>query len=492
MPTISINNWFTKFFLISIFLYTPVVFADGSVSIQSLSPGQTDRVGNEVTFNIVSSGFNSAISYAISDSLSGSSISSSNINSNGIFAWIPTSADVGTHNLTINLTDQSGDSATLTEQLIVPLLPVVSINSVSPGSSVNVGQTVFFNASAVGFINPQYSVADSVMTSSLTPSAINSSGGFSWTPKNQDAGSHSITVTANDYLGDSASATIGVNVGVVSSSIQSLSPSATVFLSQNVTFTVVTTGFTNPTYTISDSLYGSSINSLNIDYNGNFSWTPKSQDVGSHNITVMVRDSLGNVSTVSQPIIVSGTGISISSMSPGLSITPGTIFAFIASTTGFVNQSVYSVSDSFVGTSLTTKNITADGVFSWTPILSDIGTHTISVFTLDNFGQSLRSSITVNVAQATTTTTTLGTNSVGNNTTTGALKYHFSHPLSVGSRGADVTALQNFLISQKFFSGPISGYFGSLTFAAVKKFQKAHNLSQVGTVGPLTRALLNQ
>ena len=73
----------------------------------------------------------------------------------------------------------------------------------------------------------------------------------------------------------------------------------------------------------------------------------------------------------------------------------------------------------------------------------------------------------------------------------GASAYNFTKTLSVGSTGEDVTQLQEFLTTAGLDSGPITGYFGSLTKAGVIAFQKAHGLAQVGIVGPQTRALLN-
>lgn len=68
----------------------------------------------------------------------------------------------------------------------------------------------------------------------------------------------------------------------------------------------------------------------------------------------------------------------------------------------------------------------------------------------------------------------------------------FVRNLQLGSKGADVTALQSILIQKGFLDGTPSGYYGARTAAAVKKFQTAYNLSPLGTVGPQTRAILNQ
>jgi murein L,D-transpeptidase YcbB/YkuD len=70
--------------------------------------------------------------------------------------------------------------------------------------------------------------------------------------------------------------------------------------------------------------------------------------------------------------------------------------------------------------------------------------------------------------------------------------YKFNNSLKVGSKGADVTALQQRLTADGFYSGPTSGSFGPLTEAAVKKYQAQHGIDQLGNVGPATRASLNK
>lgn len=74
----------------------------------------------------------------------------------------------------------------------------------------------------------------------------------------------------------------------------------------------------------------------------------------------------------------------------------------------------------------------------------------------------------------------------------GAKIFVFSKFLNVGATGEDVRQLQLRLTDESVYSGPITGKFGILTFTAVKKFQKAHGISQLGYVGPATRAALNK
>ncbi len=53
-------------------------------------------------------------------------------------------------------------------------------------------------------------------------------------------------------------------------------------------------------------------------------------------------------------------------------------------------------------------------------------------------------------------------------------------PLRVGSSGSEVEALQNRLKALGFFTGPVTGYYGSLTQAAVASYQKSRGLQATG------------
>ncbi len=68
----------------------------------------------------------------------------------------------------------------------------------------------------------------------------------------------------------------------------------------------------------------------------------------------------------------------------------------------------------------------------------------------------------------------------------------FNRGLSVGSTGDDVRNLQTRLLSEGFFKGEATGYFGPITQKAVKAYQAKYGINQLGIVGPATRAQLNK
>ncbi len=66
--------------------------------------------------------------------------------------------------------------------------------------------------------------------------------------------------------------------------------------------------------------------------------------------------------------------------------------------------------------------------------------------------------------------------------------------LSIKMKGEDVETLQTFLAKypELYPEGLVTGYFGELTRKAVMKFQAKYGFEQVGNVGPLTRAKINE
>jgi len=77
--------------------------------------------------------------------------------------------------------------------------------------------------------------------------------------------------------------------------------------------------------------------------------------------------------------------------------------------------------------------------------------------------------------------------------TTPAVSGCFTKYLVKGVSDPEVSTLQTVLKSDAsvYPEGLVTGYFGSLTEAAVKKFQAKYGIDQTGTVGPVTRAKLN-
>jgi peptidoglycan hydrolase-like protein with peptidoglycan-binding domain len=80
-------------------------------------------------------------------------------------------------------------------------------------------------------------------------------------------------------------------------------------------------------------------------------------------------------------------------------------------------------------------------------------------------------------------------------TVASAATYNFTRDLTIGSTGADVVVLQDFLITKGHLvmpAGVSKGYFGSISAAALAKYQASVGISPAaGYFGPITRAHFN-
>ncbi len=413
----------------------------------------------------------------------------------------------------------------------------ISVQSLSQTGAVPAGTTVTFDIVPTGFSSRIYVISDAFGTSTVSNSNFSVSGGFSWTPAVSDIGTHPLTITASDNIGNAASTTATIVVAPPPSLvIQSLSPGRSVMPAATLSFSVSAPGFTNPRFSLGDSfggISGTSITDANIDASGNFSWTPDASQQGEHVLTVYGTDSLGHGASVSQTLRVGAEpSLTIQLLAPAGNITPGETVTFSAGTQGYW-PTTFSVTDAFTGTktSITNNNINASGLFSWTPLAGDVGTHVLNVIgTVGAYGQSASTTQTLvvlgpggttpspTVSASDSASSSSSTSATASSTALSALLdqvakiqaqiatlssqsagassapssgYVFSESLRPGQTSDAVLQLQTVLVEQGFLAATPNGHFGPATLAAVKKFQTAHGVSPLGIVGPATRAALN-
>ncbi len=107
-------------------------------------------------------------------------------------------------------------------------------------------------------------------------------------------------------------------------------------------------------------------------------------------------------------------------------------------------------------------------------------------------GASIGPNVSTTIATSSPTTAGTSTKSGQTGEVLSASTYRFTRYLIYGSRGVDVLELQKILIAASLLAPDLgTAYFGPLTKKAVMTYQKTHKLPQTGTVGPLTRGVLN-
>jgi len=491
-------------------------FADAaSISIQSLLPGTSVLAKERLTFTIAPTGFLPQ-TYQFSDSFPGTTASLANIDGGGHFFWAPLPSDAGMHTFTITATDVSGTSAQTTQTITVLPPPSLSVQAVSPGTSVMPGARFSFSISALGFTNPTFSVSDSFSGSSATnPSTIDRSGNFAWTPDQTQNGDHAISVYAYDAAGHSASVTQAVRVGQGPSlSVTSLLPGTSVSYGTTTSFTVVPLNFLPTAFSVGDSFPGSTISNNNISISGAFSWMPQASDAGVHTITVTgTVGTFGQSASTTQVITVLGPG----GVAPAAGNTSSTLVASLQAQLSalLASKAQASASGSAQSSSGTTFNaylkpgsqgdevtrlqsvLAQQGFFSATPngLYGPVTTAAVIKFQaahglgqLGVVGPATRAALNALSSGTASAASTTSSPPAGDG-------YVFKNFMGLGEDvgdGPDVMELQKRLATLGFFSGDTTGYFGPATAAAVKKFQTARGITATGYVGPDTRAALNQ
>lgn len=374
----------------------------------------------------------------------------------------------------------------------------VSIGAFLPANVnnvVGVGTRVSFSVTTSGIGSPIYRVVDS-FPGGVNSSNIDSAGNFSWIPNRDDVGTHTVTVTASDIYGVETSSSVTITVVKPNVSVSQLSPGAVVRYGEQVSFNITSTGFAYPQYSVTDSVYSSGVGSFNISPSNVFYWTPLLKDIGTHVLTINCSDVQGHLATTSQTITVEGLP-SVTVLGAPSDIGAGSLLTFTATTTGFTSPSM-TVTDLFYADRTSTSTLKLNGTTaSWTPVYNDIGVHTFIVSATDAVGHRASSTplyVTVGppgaapVQPATVAVVPAPLTTYSSSNTTAVFKSF----LTMGSRGAEVTALQQKLIALGLLSRQSTGYFGSLTKKAVQAFQKSKGIEPVGYVGPGTRAALNK
>ena len=229
--------------------------------------------------------------------------------------WIPDNDDVGLHDITVKVTDDS--SANITASW---MLSVQNVNDNPAWSSVPTG-TMISAEDAVYTVDVDASDVDAgdVIAYSLTQKPtgmiINSSSGvISWTPDNSNVGTHPITVKATDLSGGFTSQSYTLQITNVASTIVTpvvgdFSPSDAVTATADTFYIKEDTSYTLNLSSADESVGASSIYSFddfpNPDWvslsnatTGIVSLTPTNGDVGLDSFQVYFKDQPGSRDTI--------------------------------------------------------------------------------------------------------------------------------------------------------------------------------------------------
>ena len=223
----------------------------------------------------------------------------------GLIAWNPTDDDVGTHSVSVQVTDGRGGVATQTFSIDVQPMPANSPPMIlsEPVTRALVDQGYVYRPTVVDFENDvlRYELTTTAVGMVLDPDT----GTLTWNPTNQDVGLFPVTVRVEDGRGgwDAQSFTVEVvlptpNVSPVITSTPLLAAAVDRVYAYPVTATDPDEDPLRFALTVSPA--GMEIDAVT----GLLSWTPSAAQLGVNSVTVRVDDGRDGEATQSFEIVV--------------------------------------------------------------------------------------------------------------------------------------------------------------------------------------------
>ncbi|MGB7957896.1 MAG: peptidoglycan-binding domain-containing protein [Minisyncoccia bacterium] len=337
----------------------------------------------------------------------------------------------GTVNATINFTDTNGNSGSAT----------VNVLSNGSGSTVSAGGSITSNANSSGVLYPGNSITFTLVPSTPEPSARSVTGSYngvplSWYTTNNGATYTAVYTVAVGQVNTAYPLQIS-GVSLVDQYGNTVGP----FSGSDIQKTINATAVTGP---------------ITI-YQASPIVTPTTNQNPSYGFVSTEAGTIHYVGDCSGETTSASAGLNTVVMNTLPIGTHNNCMITVADASGNVSNQLV----------ISPFTITAAGATT--------ATQTASSSDLTTEMQSLQSQLAA----------------LQSKSGTGTTNYNFTEFLSVGSQDAQVTALQQRLKSDGFYSGSVTGYFGTLTEVAVGKYQAAHGIAVKGYVGPSTRTALN-
>ena len=311
----------------------------------------------------------------------------------------------GTDSFTFKVNDGSLDSNTATVTInVAPVNDAPVLAGVPPSPAIDEMVLYSFTAIAsdVDSPAPQFSLISGPAGAAIDPA----SGMFTWTPtETQGPGIYNFTVRATDTAGafDEENISIQVREVNVAPQIANVPASATINELAAYGFTATASDSDVPSQTLTFSLVGAPAGAGINASTGAFAWTPsEAQGNGStYNFTVRVSDGVANTDA---PISLTVNEVNSAPTLAGVPATQtgfwGNAFAFTA-TAGDPDLPANTLTFSLIGAPSGATINPSTGAFAWTPLSSQINSHTFTVRVTDNGSPSLYNdkSVTITVGK---------------------------------------------------------------------------------------------
>ena len=441
----------------------PVVVAP---TISTYPASQSVVAGNSASFSVVATG-SAPLSYQWH-------LDNVNDGSNSASYQSPSTTAIGSHTVTVTVSNAAGSVLSNPALLTVTAMPVApSISTPPSAQSVTVGDPVTFTVVATGTAPLSYQwYMNNVAISGATADYYSIASAQS-----ANAGNYTVTVS-NGTLPNATSTAVALTVNpvVVAPTISTYPASQSVVAGNSASFSVVATGSAPLSYQWH-------LDNVNDGSNSASYQSPSTTAIGSHTVTVTVSNAAGSV--LSNPALLTVTAMpvapSISTPPSAQSVTVGNPVTFTVAARGTAPLSYQWYS----GTSSTTVTTPISGANSdfYAPSTALAGTTYYAVTISNGTGTPATSTavaLTVNAAPVAPTTAISGSSTPSvtegqsitfTATATGSTPYTYlwqQNGTSVGSNASTFTlALPRLADSGSSITVTVTNAAGSVTSSAV-------------------------
>jgi hypothetical protein len=339
--------------------------------------------------HIISSGENALYQYQViaidpdNDALSYQLVNSPAsmlINQSGVITWLPTQADIGNHNVTIQVSDgeeliQSSFVLTVTENY------PPRING-SPLFIAEVNTTYQYNVIASDADDDRLTY---LLTEKPPAMTINeATGQITWLTSNVDLGNHDVVIQVNDGRGAIAQQSYSLAVVENRAPRFITTPSLQVTAGQNFAYSPVAV---DPESTAVSYQLQQGPSNMAMDNEGVINWLTTTSDTGIHTVSVLAHDADGVAIQQTfniEVLALSGNNSApLINSSPGYTVLAGNAYHYLAAANDADGDALtYSLSSK--PATMTIDDVT--GSINWVPQQVDLGSHIITVRVDDTQG----------------------------------------------------------------------------------------------------------
>jgi len=335
----------------------------------------TATVNQAYTYDVDAAGI-PAPAYSLSASPSGMTINAVS----GVIDWTPNEGQLGLNAVTV--TAINGQEPNDTQSFDIDVAGVAPSITSTAVTTATVNQAYTYDVDAAGIPAPTYSL--SIAPSGMTINAV--SGVIDWTPDETQLGLNAVTVTAANGQEPNDTQSFDIDVAGVAPTITSAAVT-TATVNQAYTYDVDAAGIPAPTYSLSASPSGMTINAVS----GVIDWTPDEGQLGLNAVTVTAINGQEPNDTQSFDIDVAGVAPSITSAEITTAIV-NQAYTYDVDAAG-IPAPTYSLTTSPSGMTINAVS----GVIDWTPNETQLGLNAVTVTAINGQEPNDTQSFDINV-----------------------------------------------------------------------------------------------